>query len=263
MRAWPARMSGRHETLPMRLKLVSCEIFFREMCATVATSPHQIDIEFLPKGLHDIGSEGMLARLQEAVDRVDPLRHEALILGYALCNNGTRGLVARTVPIVIPRAHDCITLFFGSRQRYVDYFNANPGTYFKTSGWIERGNDTGEMRQLSIPHRTGMDLSYDELVEKYGEDNAQYLWANLCDPMRNYRQLTYIEMGVEPDDRFESETRREAEVRGWQYDKVRGDMVLFRRLCHGDWDDDFLVLQPGERVAVPLDDGILRAESAA
>ena len=54
----------------MRLKLISCEIFFREMCAVVARSPHFVDMEFLPKGLHDMGSAKMLARVQEAVDRV-------------------------------------------------------------------------------------------------------------------------------------------------------------------------------------------------
>ena len=39
----------------MRLKLIACKIFYRELCAVVARSIHQVDIEFLPKGLHDIG----------------------------------------------------------------------------------------------------------------------------------------------------------------------------------------------------------------
>ena len=30
----------------MRLKLISCEIFYREMCWAVARSPNQVDIEF-------------------------------------------------------------------------------------------------------------------------------------------------------------------------------------------------------------------------
>ena len=67
-----SRRRGRYWLLTnVRLKLISCEIFYREMCAAVARSPHQVDIEFLPKGLHDIGSAKMSARLQEAVDAVD------------------------------------------------------------------------------------------------------------------------------------------------------------------------------------------------
>ena len=37
----------------MRLKLISCEIFYREVCAAVARSVNQVDVEFLPKGLGD------------------------------------------------------------------------------------------------------------------------------------------------------------------------------------------------------------------
>jgi hypothetical protein len=247
----------------MRLKLISCEIFHREMCAAVARSINQVDIEFLPKGLHDIGSAGMLARVQEAVARVNGSRYDAVLLGYGLCNNGIRGLAAPPVPLVIPRAHDCITLFFGSRTRYTEYFNSRPGTYFMTTGWLERGKETGELRQASIYHQHGMDMSYDELVEKYGEDNARYLWETLCDTLRNYRQLTFIEMGVEPDDRFERQTREQAAERNWIFEKVPGDMGLIRRLVDGPWNaEDFLVVPPGERVAVRHDESIIEVEQA-
>ena len=50
------------------------------------------------------------------------------------------------------------------------------GTYFKTTGWIERDEVAEELKQLSIPNQMGMDMSYEELVEKYGEDNARFLW---------------------------------------------------------------------------------------
>jgi hypothetical protein len=245
----------------MRHKLISCEIFYREMCSVVARSPNQVDVEFLPKGLHDIGSAAMLARLQQAVDAVDTAAYDAILLGYGLCNNGITGLTAPAIPIVIPRAHDCITLFFGSRSRYLEYFNSRPGTYFKTTGWIERGKDAGELRQLSISHQLGMDMTYEELVEKYGEDNAQYLYETLCNTLRNYKQLTFIEMGIELDDRFERQTREEAEQRGWEFEKVRGDMVLIQQLVDGPWDDnDFLVLQPGQRVVSRTSHAIIDAE---
>jgi len=52
----------------VRLKLISCEILYREICAAVARSPNQVDIEFLPKGLHDAGAEEMTRTVQRAVD---------------------------------------------------------------------------------------------------------------------------------------------------------------------------------------------------
>ncbi len=244
-----------------RLKLISCEIFHREMCAAVAQAARPVDIEFLPKGLHDIGQQGMVQRLQEAVDRVNTDRYDTILLGYALCNNGICGLTARTLPIIIPRAHDCITLFFGSHARYLDYFNANPGTYFLTTGWLERGGDLGELRQLSIPHQMGMDLSFDELVARYGEDNARYLYDQLCNTLKNYGRYAWIEMGVEPDGSFENHARQAATDRGWSFEKIHGDMGLIRRLIDGPWNErEFLLLPPGQHVAPSHNDSLIRAQ---
>ena len=106
----------------MRLKLISCEILFREICHLVARSPHLIDVEFLPKGLHDIAGKGMCERIQSVLDAVDESVYDATIMGYALCGMGLAGLTARTKPVVLPRGHDCITLFLGSRARYQEYF---------------------------------------------------------------------------------------------------------------------------------------------
>jgi hypothetical protein len=244
----------------VRLKLISCEIFFREMCHAIARSPNYIDLEFLPKGLHDMGSASMLDRVQAVLDKVDESKYDAVVFGYALCNNGLAGLKARGIPFVLPRAHDCITLFLGSKERYLDYFNSHLGTYFKTSGWIERGEGTGELSQLSIQRQIGMDKSYDELVEKYGEENAQYLYETLYG-LKNYSQFTYIEMGVEPGDLFERKAKAQADEKGWTFEKVKGDMSMIQRLLDGPWDDrEFLIVQPGHRVITTFGMDIVKAE---
>jgi Protein of unknown function (DUF1638) len=246
----------------VRLKLISCEIFYREMCYAIAKSPNLIDLEFMPKGLHDIGSVGMLQRVQSTLDKVDESQYDAVVFGYGLCNNGLAGLTARTIPVVIPRAHDCITLFMGSKERYLDYFNSHLGTYFKTSGWIERGEASGELSQLSIQRQIGMDKSYDELVEKYGEENARYLYDTLYG-YKNYSQFTYIEMGVEPGDMFEQRSRKEANEKGWSFEKIQGDMSMIQRLLNGVWEDkEFLVVPPGYRMATTFGMDIIKAEKA-
>jgi len=241
----------------MRLKLISCEVLYREMCFTVARSPHQVDVEFLPKGLHDLGSDRMRRTLQECVDRVDPRQFDAVLMGYALCGNGLVGLSARTVPIVIPRAHDCIALLMGSRQKYQEYFDANPGVYFRSTGWLERG---GNLEQV-FHDRTGVGHSLPELILQYGEDNGRYLYEQLTAYKRTYRQITFIETGLEAGGTFEQSAREEAAQKTWKFEKVSGSLRLFEKLVSGDWpDDDFLLVRPGWRVTPRYDERILDVE---
>ena len=246
----------------MRLKLSSCEILYREICACIARAPHQVDVTFMPKGLHDIAGKGMCERLQAEVDAVDESRYDAIAMGYLLCGNGVNGLTARGLPLVLPRGHDCITLFLGSRERYQQYFDNNPGVYFKTSGWIERGKD---MQQLGgvLENRFGLAMTLDEMIAKYGEDNGRYLWEQLGGYTKNYGKLTFIRMGIGPDNRFERQTREEAAQKGMAFEKVEGDISLIRRLVDGDWEgDDFLHAPPGHRIVARHDGTIVGLEKA-
>ena len=244
--------------------LISCEVLFREMSFAAARSPHQVDIAFLPKGLHDLGGAPMCQRLQQAVDGVDAGRYDAVLLGYALCGNGVAGLTARALPIVIPRAHDCIALLMGGRERYQQYFEQNPGVYYRSTGWLERGEDLRQETLEQARNRTGAGHTLAELIDRYGEDNGRYLFDELTAYQRNYRRLTYIATGLEPDGSFEERARQEAAGRGWEFETLRGDLRLFEHLLSGAWSaEDFLVLPPGSRVKAVYDSRIVVEEPAS
>jgi hypothetical protein len=243
----------------MRILLIGCEVIIRELCDAITRSPHVVDARFLSKGLHDLGARAMRAALQDAIDEVEEKaeKYDAIALGYGLCGNGLAGLEARSIPLVLPRAHDCITLLMGSSSTFERYFQDHPGVYYRSAGWVERGADLEPLART----QTGSGYTLDALVERYGEDNGRYLYDELTRYRQTYQQLTFIETGIEPDEHFEAEARAEAVEKGWRFEKVRGDLSLFRALVSGAWDPDgFLVVPPGHRIVARPDQGIVAAE---
>jgi len=176
------------------------------------------------------------------------------VMAYGLCGQSTAGLVARDVPVVIPRAHDCITLFLGDRQRYSQAFTAHPGTYWYALDYAER-ND-GSMGLGAEADAKTQDV-YQEYVEKYGEDNAAYLMEVMGAWREHYDRAVYIDMGVGDGSAVEDRTREEAAGRGWTYERMAGDLVLIRRLLEGDWAEDFAIVDPGQRVVMSYDADVI------
>lgn len=258
-----------------KLKFIGCEIVYREACYLAATSSAQIDVEFLQKGLHDLETAEMVSKIQSTIDSVDPeAGYEAILLGYARCNDGLVGVTARSIPLVVPRAHDCITFFFGSRNEYREYFDSHPGTYYLTTGWSERnvswserdsrglrGYDRPAYGRQGIMGKLGLTESYEEMVRKYGKDNADFLKDTVGDWMKNYDRFLYLRMGVCDEEPFIEAARKDAAERGWKLEVRPGSLSLLRKLFAGPWDEDFVVVPPGARIIARNDERVLDAEA--
>lgn len=247
-----------------RYRLIACEVAYRECCFAAAVSRNIIDLHFLTQGLHDLETASMLERVQKAVDETPAGRYEALLLGYGLCNGGVAGLTARDIPLVLPRAHDCITLFLGSKEAYRKHFDENPGTYYLTTGWVERDQDNLEDtigREDNMLRKMGLDRTFEEYVEMYGEEHARMIFSTISG-MENYRQFTHIDMALAPEAEKKALEggREESARRGWEFERVAGRMDLFLDMADGRWDEEkFLVVQPGQHIEQTNDDSIVRA----
>jgi hypothetical protein len=247
---------------PMRLRCIGCEVLARPLYLAAAMSPHVVDVDLLRRGLHDVPVD-LRARLQEMVDESDPRTYDAVVLGYALCGQATAGLRAASLPLVVPRAHDCITLFLGDRERYTHEFTEHPGTFWYSQDYIERQDEPGgALVGLGVGAGTEDELkaTHAEYVEKYGRDNADYLMEALGAWRSHYDRAAYIDLAVADGSAVEARARDDADRRGWRFERIAGDTILLRRLLAGDWDRDFLVVRPGERVAMSYDEDVVRAE---
>ncbi len=244
----------------MRIRAITCEVLARTVYQQAALAPHVIDVELLEQALHDDRPASRLSRLQSEIDTTPAAKYQAIVLVYGLCNLALEGLQARDLPVAVARAHDCITLYLGSRQRYDAEFAATPGTYYYSDDYMERQDRVGkDGRRLTMGSLTFDDQDYDYLVAKFGEDNAQYLMEVLGQWHSHYARAAYIETGLGKSGQFSEQAVSDAERYGWRFEQLRGDPELVRKLLAAEWDEDFLVLQPGQRIAVTHDSRIVEA----
>ncbi len=249
----------------MFLKVIACEIAFREICHCAATSPHVIDTEFLPQGYHDTPKTG-LVEIQKRIDALPAGRFDAILLGYGLCSNIIAGLKSDHTPLVIPRAHDCITFFLGSKERYQEHFTSHPGTYYYTSGWLEcirrRGEKSLQQGTTFMPRtvKDAADATYRQWVEKYGEEEAKYLLETMGGWADSYNRGALIDFDFTKPLQLAGQVQRICADQGWTFEEVRGDLDLLRRWLDGAWDEkDFLVVPPRQQVAASFDDTVITA----
>jgi len=246
----------------MRLLALTCEVLARSVYLCAARSPHVVDVWLNRRGLHD-DPPNLRAILQRQLDETGA-PYDAVILAYGLCGGATAGLTAGPIPLVVPRAHDCITLFLGDRDRYLAESSSHPGTYWYVQDYLERTDDgTSAFAGVGAVSDAEARATHEEYVAKYGRDNADYLMEVLGAWRSHYDRAAFVDMGVADAAAAEARARDEAERRGWMFDRLAGQLLLVRRLIDGDWAEaDFLVLRPGERLAMSYDEAVIRAEPA-
>ena len=247
----------------MHLKVLACEIAAREIYACAAGSLSTVNVELFTQGLHD-NSDVMRSELQARIDAVECEQYDAVLLGYGLCNNGIVGLRAPAVELVVPRAHDCITFFLGSKERYAEEFEGHPGTYYYTSGWLEYPQRRGEKPELSQKSGVGdtfrMMRQYDKLVEKYGEDNARYLIEVMGKWEQDYSRGALIEFEFSRRLGLDERVADVCRERGWEFARLEGRLGLLQDWLDGRWDPErFLRVAPGCVIQADYHGGIIKA----
>jgi hypothetical protein len=215
-----------HHLYSARRRVIACRTVVEEMYPLL---PDDMPYEVLDFGLH-LHPDGLKKALQNKIDEASQLA-DVLLLGYGLCSMAVVGLQASMATLVIPRTDDCIGIFLGSCNAYKEQANKEPGTYYLTKGWIEAGDTPFE------EHR--------KLVERYGEEKAKRMTQLL---LKNYKRLAFINTGQYEIDRYREYTCRTAKDFNLYFEEIPGSAALIKKMVFGPWDDEFVVVQPGQTV---------------
>jgi len=234
---------------PPRLALLACSVFEREIALFTHGAEHIAETRWFEMGLHD-RPDRLRVTLQENLDAVDARNDiEAIVLAYGLCGRGTAGLRSLRHKLVIPRAHDCITVFMGSKEAYAEHQRRCPTCYYYTPGW-NRG------RRVPGPERLAALKT--ELAAKFEPDDVEFLIATEREQWAMHDTATYLELGTADAKPEADYARKCADWLGWKFEHRRGDPTLLRDLLWGNWDlQRFQIVEPGNQLSQATDETIL------
>ncbi len=243
----------------MKYKVLACKALFRELSLISASCSSVLDITYIRRALHD--TPRLLNKtLQEEIDRIDsgqdmhsnePVNGEdfdAILLGYGLCSNGISQLTSKKYKLVVPRSDDCIGLYLGSYDKYREFFDKHPGTYWYNASWIENGY---------TPSKQTYEAKFKEYSTLYGEDNAEYL-INTENSVKNYNTAAYVDWDELYFPHHEQYTKEAAEYLGWQYKKVAGSSSWLADFLEGKHDERFATALPGHTFEQDFDGRVIK-----
>ncbi|MBM3707873.1 MAG: DUF1638 domain-containing protein [Actinobacteria bacterium] len=235
---------------------VVCDVMKNDFLGIVKSrNINNLDFIFMEQQLHNT-PDIMRQKLQEEIDKIDN-SYRNIILGYGLCSNGVAGLTSESSGIIIPKVDDCISLFLGSKEKYLEEFKKDPATYYLCKGWIEYGGDpyrgyllwTGKEDKIPREWLRGKERYG---LRKYDEKTARILVAEL---LKNYKRIVLIN-----NNNIEEIHRKyvndmitflnEILDRQMIFEEIEGSSSYIEKLASGYWkpDNNFIRINPKEKI---------------
>ncbi|MCL4800411.1 MAG: DUF1638 domain-containing protein [Burkholderiales bacterium] len=205
----------------------------------------------LPAGVPTVWLDVMLhnspKKLAEALQaRIDAIEEPStVIVGYGLCGNGLVGVKSRSHTLVIPRTHDCVAIFLGSHQRYVQRFFASPNTYYLTKGWIDARDEPL--------------ADYHDYVAQFDEETADYLFEM---KYKHYRRICLVGFSQQELDDYRGRAQAVADFMDRRFggvacEETLGSTALIEALVRmpeqaAEADEEFVVVGPGGEITMEM-----------
>lgn len=233
--------------------MLACEVFRDEIALHARGAAHLVETRWFEIGLHD-RPEQLRATLQRQLDELAGRPDiAAVVLAYGLCGRGTAGLRAVGQPLVMARAHDCITVFMGSKEAYAAHQRRCPTCYYYTPGWN---------RARRVPGPEMIELKRAELALRFDDEDVAFLMESERQQLAMHDTATYLDLGTANAQAEAAYAQRCAAWLDWKFEHLPGDPALLRDLLWGRWDPArFQIIQPGEQLGQAPDESILRAEA--
>ena len=206
--------------------ILSCPTLMGELKAALAAASSEAAAYFIPRRLHSVPKE-LHEYLQDMIDHFYNV--DKIVLCVSGCGGGTAGLRAASSELIVPRTRDCLDLLLSggslsSLRRDIS------GVYF-TESWMECTRES--------------EIDLDKLTEKMGREEAENFLRRLY---KTCNKFYIIDTGCYDVRAVEKYVAPLVEILSGTMTVLHGKYGILHKIAEGRFDDDFVVVPPGETV---------------
>lgn len=199
--------------------VISCGMLADELKKVCRKISYEQEIIWLKRGMHK-SPEQLHESLQQLIYEHQDV--DNILLTYGLCGNSTLGLYSPNTGLILPACHDCIHQLVGETQT---------GHYYLTRGWtLDREEPYQQIKQILV---------------KYGEDFGKEIIQKYYG---GYHTIDVIDTDSYPVEQVMQHAQKIGKLLNQKVEKIPGSTAILEKLLLGNWDDDFIVKMPGEKV---------------
>lgn len=213
----------------MSTLVVACRTISDELNMAIRETGCNYPVLWVDSGLH-VYPDSLRDHLQKELNRIGNV--DLVLLAFGYCGNSLLGLTPPAYRMIFPRVDDCITLLLGSKERRNE-ISDEMGTYFLTKGWLD--------------YEKNIWVEYQESIKRYGKVKTDRIYKML---LEHYKRLGIIETGAYELESFLERTKNIAKDLKLKHHVIPGTTRYLKKLLTGPWDEEFILINPGETVAM-------------
>jgi hypothetical protein len=215
----------------MNTIIIACCTIENEIRKAITETGCTYPVLWIESGLH-LTTGSLRKRLQEELDHIDYV--DRIILAFGYCGNELAGLKANNFRMIFPRADDCITILLGSRHER-KRISDEKSTYFLTEGWLVNERNIW--------------TEYKETVKRMGKERADRAYGII---LKHYKRLGIIDTGAYKLEELQKKVKKIAKDLKLSHEIIPGTLSYLKKLLIGPWDEEFVIINPGETIKIDL-----------
>lgn len=208
--------------------LIACSMMEDEINHALEQLNISFPIIWMNRGFHNT-PEKLRQELQQQIDLLQ--NQDEILLAYGLCGNGTDGICSKNTRLIIPKFDDCINLMLCTGKRTSRGLTRADSIYM-TRGWT--------LDEESILQQ------FEKLKETYDDEMCEIILETMYE---HYTSITVIDTGCYDITPVQAYTDQVAKLLDLKPEVTTGSNRILQQLIKGEWEDNFIVLNPGESLS--------------